>query len=190
VTIDRREFVASGLVGLGVASVGNVAHAGNGASAARAANTATLTETFAPTTTPESLTANQQAAAESVEPVDPRNAGFAELLAPVAAGASLANATVVRVEVDSWGRGTAELRTEQGGLFNVDVCTKDASLNHTAVATTTRYDLFVRNGGDGSRATEEQVAHSVAALADAIRQNETSAPVVVLTKSEYWARGC
>lgn len=187
-TIDRREFVASGLAGLGIASVGGVAHAGNGA---QASITATVgAETAASSGSNVPVPHQETAPGVVAEIVNPRSAEFAQLLAPVATGATLAGSTVVRVEVDGWGRGTAELRTEDGAMFNVDVCSADPSLDHTAVATTDRYELFVRNGGDGTRATEQEVAHAVGALAEAIRVNEASAPVAVLTKSEYWARGC
>ena len=187
-TIDRREFVAGSLAGLGIASVGGVAHAGNGARASVAA-AGSSPEALAPTVGPQAARA-EVAAGENTEAIDPRSAEFGELLTPIAVGTSVAGTTVMRVEIDGWGRGTAELRTKKGASFHVDVCTTDATLDHTAVAETERYELFVRNGGDGELATEQEVAHAIGALADAIRLNEASAPVAVLTKSEYWARGC
>ena len=184
VTIDRREFVAGGIAGLGIAGFGGAAHAGNGAEAAVAAAT--------PEAAVEAANSTSAGSVASTEPVapDPRLAQFASLLAPVGAGTVVGVATVSKIDFDDWGRGTADLELTDGSTMQVDVCAKDDSLSHEAVASTERYQLFLRNGADGRRATDEEIALVVGGLADAIRDNEASTPVAVLTKSEYWARGC
>lgn len=163
-----------------MAGIGGVAHASNGAQATALAEVSASSD----------ATSCGAAAPAGGEVVDPRVAQFASLLAPVGAGTIVAGATVSRVNFDDWGRGTAELTTADGASVQVDVCAKDDALAHEAVAATERYQLFLRNGADGATATEEEVAQAISTLADAIRANEAAAPVAVLTKSEYWARGC
>lgn len=173
--MNRRQFVAKGLAGIGAVGVGSTALAGNGSQAQVAA------------TTPA---AQPAAAGSGVTASSIHGESFAALLAPVIVGTTLGNAEVATIDVDEWGRGNAEVVVEGGASFHIDVCSRDGSLGHDPVASTERFDLFVRNGGDGSLATSMDVDNAVSALAGAIRANEAVAEVALLSKSEYWARGC
>ncbi|MFT6396364.1 MAG: hypothetical protein ACJAYU_001107 [Bradymonadia bacterium] len=179
--MNRRQFVAKGLAGIGVVGVGSSAFASNGSDAQMTA-----------TASPEQVitVGAEGATSGSVSPSSVHAEGFAALLTPVAVGSVLDGARVATIDVDEWGRGTAEIVIEGGASYHIDVCTKDESLGHEPVASTQRFDLFVRNGGDGSVATSSNVDGAIAALAGAIRANEAEATVALLSKSEYWARGC
>lgn len=178
--MNRRQFVASGLAGIGIVAA-NASHASNGGRAQDAAAAAGTPD--------HNTTVAGSDEAPAIQPSGLHAASFTAMLAPVVVGSTLEGARVASIDVDEWGRGTAEVVVEDDS-YHIDVCVKDASLGHEPVASTERFDLFVRNGGDGSVATPMNVGGAVAALAGAIRANEANAEVALVSKSEYWARGC
>lgn len=174
--MKRREFVAASLVGLGAVSVGaGAAHATPSASTeASGRASGTSSSDVAP-----SLEPHEVAQAEAT-------AAFGSLLQPLAAGSVVASSTVLSTRVDEWGTGVVRLRGENGREYRVDVCTRSSS-DTQALASTSNYELFVRNGGAGSKKTDEGMAQAALAIANVVSSNEASvAPVALVTKSEYW----
>ena len=111
---------------------------------------------------------------------------FARLLHPVTVGSTVAGATVMSLRVDEWGTGEVRL-SSAAGAFRVDVCTKEDDAAHAPMSATRDYALFVRNGGTGSKKTDEVIASAVSSLASTLASNEqTSERVSLVTKSQYW----
>mgnify|MGYP001476148468 CR=1 FL=1 len=102
------------------------------------------------------------------DPLDPR-----QLIAPLAAGSTLARWQILDVRPSEDGALILIAREESGKTFQLDVCLADRSLGAPrAPGQSEHFDVFVSNLGDGATPTREEQGLCAMALADVIRANE------------------
>ncbi len=126
-------------------------------------------------------TPNTEPASQAVD-----TSGLKRLIAPHGTGATIAGATLVGLTIDPKRTAVIDLKRPDGQQFRVEVCRLNG--DEGAIATTQHYALYLRNGGDGSKDTEELEGLALMALGEAIRANEASTPQLdLISKKELWS---
>lgn len=199
--MKRREFVAAGLAGLGAVSVGSSALASTsegsasfGSSAAGAASASSWdgqvrVRGAQPVTVTPEPDASGRTPMHVTEDMAARRAELAAeltvLVAPLRGGSPLDAAVLREVYVDEWGTGVALVESENGRLFRLDICRRDGEVAEP-LARTSNYEVYVRNGADGSLPSDREVVLAARALAGVIGANEQHSDVALVSKQRYW----
>ena len=161
--MDRREFVSASAVGLGVLGVGASVSRAEDASARRVDRS-------------DDGHVDRRAMAD----------GLRALVSPIGVGTAVAGVTVTELFVDEANVASISLDVA-GRRSRVDIFRRDETDNNP-VAATENYEFSLRNGGQGSRPTDDHVRAAVEAIAAVVRTNETSSEMLaVVTKTEYWS---
>ena len=114
--------------------------------------------------------------------------GAADLeVIPSEPGAVLHTARLNNLRADK-GILVADLERSDGVPFRVQICRRDDGLGAPKpVARTGRYDLFLANGGRGTKRTHEEEGLALYALASRVARHERSHPVMSIeTKRQWW----
>ncbi len=177
--LSRRNFIRMGATGLGVAATLPLAASVAGAGAGQA-------PAGSSSANPGEIDAEQAAVEQRKASLE---SALTSLVSPLAAGSSVASATVESIAVDAWDRGVISVQDGRGRAWAVEVCRRAGDdANVRPVAVTEHYSLFIRNGANGSTPTEQQIGRVVAVLRDRIRANEGSqASVELPTRKQLWA---
>jgi len=115
------------------------------------------------------------------------------LLAPLNIGSTLAGTKVLRIAGVEQGAVNIELAHPSGSQFTARIVARDNLPGApTPIARTVHYELYLANGGKGSKPTDETQGLAVMALASIVQQNETGTPVLPLgTIRDRWRMtGC
>ncbi len=160
----RRSFVLAGLSGIGAVGVGGVS--------------------VGATPTP----ASGDLAVDSIVPVRPRSevtADLERLVYPAMPGALVSGSQVVDIFADEFGCGVVLFRAPDGSGFRADIYRRGV-MPASSFATTERYELNVRNDGDGRIRTSREIESAMLALTAAVRENESALPrLELVTRSEF-----
>lgn len=179
--MNRREFTAAGLAGMGLAALGgSVASAAGLSESAAGSATEDFRGTVGATSDPASWQIHDASAPSEADLARAaRDARFVALLG-VTVGSSVAGATVSGVRIDDFGVGVVELGSE-GVVLNVF----RGESGSGAVASSAGYDVFVRNGGDGAVPTSGVSAVAAAQLASTIAAREGAVSVELVSAREF-----
>lgn len=94
------------------------------------------------------------------------------LLSPLVPGSMLATSTLASVEERS-GWISLELKSHVGGPFRLEILARDEGVDAPRpVTSTSRFDIFVANGGGGSKRTSRAHGLAAYALANVLARNE------------------
>jgi hypothetical protein len=100
-------------------------------------------------------------------------AGVEALVAPLTAGATLGPWKVEQLLPLSHGAASLVLSDAEGVRFQLDVCARDSNPDAPLPpACSEFFDVFLANGGKGSKSSFEHHGLAAMAIADVIRQNE------------------
>ncbi len=116
----------------------------------------------------------QALAREASAPGHPSDVGRA-LLAPLGPGEKIGRFTVEEIRPLAEGAVTVSVSGEDGAAFQLEILARDASpLAPRAPGETSRFAVYVRNGGDGFAPTNEEQGLAAMALAAIVKRNEAS----------------
>jgi hypothetical protein len=112
------------------------------------------------------------------------------LLAPLQKGERVAGFLVASISPLEEGAVTAVLRDDSGRAFKLEILARDASpLAPRPPAETSRFAVYVQNGGDGWVPTVEEQGLAAMALAKIVASNEATVDAqAFLTHAERFAR--
>jgi len=97
------------------------------------------------------------------------------LLAPLGPGEKIGRFTVEAIRPLAEGAVTVSVSGEDGAAFQLEILARDASpLAPRAPGETSRFAVYVRNGGDGFAPTNEEQGLAAMALAAIVKRNEAS----------------
>lgn len=108
------------------------------------------------------------------------------LLSPLRGGSDVAGSTLREAYVDQHGTGAVVMEDPNGRFFRLDVCRRQGDPGVTPLAVTAGYEVYVRNGASGARATERDTILAGRRLAEIIAGNEGGAQLALVSKREYW----
>jgi hypothetical protein len=193
--MNRREFTAAGLTGLGVVALsGAAAQAGVPLSTLAGSNASVGAAGVGASSTASAAAVGSAGAWEILDATAPsaadlaraaRSEVFAGLLSPLAVGSSLAGFAVQGARIDDYGVGVVTL-SSGAGEFVLNVFRRSEGV--AVVASTSSYAVVVRNGGTGDVPTPESQASAALALAEVIASNEGSAASPELVSvSAFWS---
>ncbi len=174
-TIARRELLA-----FGVAASGAVVA---GVQLATALSAGTSRSSGGPTSAPANESIATPAAptsAASVEAVDDGAMAYLGDLLGHAVGAC----TVVAVGAVERGGIPVTLATASGVSFRVDVLRLDPADGYVGVGAASDVAVYLRNGGDGRKATHEEMGLGAMALAHELRRRAKQPPPALRTMGE------
>ena len=185
---DRRELLKMAGIGGLVMGCGGVAMAKTRPQASTLRGAKVAAGNLAVDTPSSDAVVHQAPEAAQPEAGDPAPVG---LIAPFAVGSSVLGATIVGMSRIVDGELSLSLRKGDGAEFRVDVCKRDDGRDAPwPLVRTTKYDLFLANGGHGDKRTNEKEGRTAYAIAAAIEHNEVTQPAVELrTMRERWSRG-
>ena len=112
------------------------------------------------------------------------------MLAPLQPGSELTGTVIDSIWLSPKNIGQVRLRdSKTDQLFTIDICGRSQSTSSPrAVATTSHYSLFLRNGGAGHKVTPEHVGLSLMAVAEKLSQHERGHPrLALLTDAQHTA---
>ena len=119
----------------------------------------------------------------------PTAAGPAEkaLLRELPEGSRLGNKwRVEQIHGVMFGAIPVVLSSVGSGRFQIDIMRRDDQTR--GVASTEKLELFVANGGNGDKPTDEDHAEAAVAMAEVLARSESAAPRSLLTLQERHAR--
>jgi hypothetical protein len=179
--ISRRNFIRSGVMGLGaVAATGMLGKRAHAASAPPRQSRQTAADS--------GHESRKSPSDPSAAEVPARNRTLEALVAPIKVGTVLGSAHVTAIDFDARGLAVVSLRDHRGRHWDAEVCRRaaqDADLRPLAV--TGQYSVFLRNSGNGSTRTDESVGRAVLAIADRVRRNEKQVARLALpSRKELW----
>ena len=115
-------------------------------------------------------------APERAEP--PKRDAGEELLAPLGRGDKIGRFTVDEIRPLAEGAVTVAVSDADRRAFQLEIMARDASpLAPRAPGETSRFAIYVRNGGDGFAPTNEEQGLAAMALAEIVKRNEAGVSV-------------
>jgi hypothetical protein len=109
------------------------------------------------------------------------------LLRELPEGSRLANKwRVEQIHGVTFGAIPIVLSSIDSGRFQIDIMRRDDETR--GVASTEKLELFVANGGNGNKLTDEDHAEAAIAMAEVLARSESAAPRGLLTLRERHAR--
>lgn len=181
--MKRREFVTAGLAALGAVGLSS----DSSAAPSQAGSSDSAAQVRAGSAS--SWDGNVRTSESGAEASGAQGALAAELtalVAPLRGGSVLSESTLREVYVDESATGVAIIENGSGRIARLDVCRRDGETGVEPLATTAGYEIFVRNGADGDRATERETILAARALAEVIGRNESSRQLALVSKPQYW----
>ena len=100
---------------------------------------------------------------------------IAQLLRPLEAGSRFANWTVAQIDPMVGGAVSVKIRSDEQHTFDLEIMARDTSaLAQKPPAETSKFAVFVVNGGDGWSPTREEQGLAAMTLAKIVEKNEAA----------------